>query len=251
MSALCLIGYFEVTWHLTIKLIPAKISERATLQNLWRQRVTLHCYPPCLPTTALRGLMNFQLQIFQLYNKSLKDWSVERQLILFPENINVTRGTLRFSRNRINCLPTDQSLSVYYWPTCGHVFFNLNITQQARCSPGIKKSYMKKCLLTRYWSALDKNSRQWSYKPIPPIAYAASHKIIMSELTMRISTLTPWKVVRNFCGSISVPSVEGEWKLSKSPRTICSNLSLSHMSTVLAVFHIEVSQPGFFSFDAL
>ena len=68
---------------------------------------------------------------------------------------------------------------------------------------------------------------------------------------MRISTLTPWKVVRNFCGSKSVPSVEGEWKLSKSPGTICGNLSLSHMSAVLAVFHIEVSQPGFFCFDAL
>ena len=30
------IGYFEVMWHLTMKLFPAKnISERATLQNLW------------------------------------------------------------------------------------------------------------------------------------------------------------------------------------------------------------------------
>ena len=28
-----LIGYFEVTWHLTIKLFPAKISEQATLQK--------------------------------------------------------------------------------------------------------------------------------------------------------------------------------------------------------------------------
>ena len=65
---------------------------------------------------------------------------------------------------------------------------------------------------------------------------------------MRISTLTPWEVVRSFCGSKSVPSVEGEWKLSKSPRTICGNLSLSHMSAVLAVFHIEVPQPVFFLF---
>ena len=30
-----LIGYFEVTWHLIMKLFPAKISELATLQNLW------------------------------------------------------------------------------------------------------------------------------------------------------------------------------------------------------------------------
>ena len=43
-TACALIGYFEVTWHLTIKLFPAKISRRATLQNLWCQRVTVHCY---------------------------------------------------------------------------------------------------------------------------------------------------------------------------------------------------------------
>ena len=129
--------------------------------------------------------MNFQLQNFQLYNKSLKDWSVGRQLILFPENINVTRGTLRFSGNRINCLPTDQSLSVYYWATCGHVFFKLNITQQARCSPGIKKSYMKKCLLTSYWSALDKNSRQWSYKPTPPTVLAAGDPVLRNVPSAR------------------------------------------------------------------
>ena len=40
-TACALIGYFEVTWHLTMKLFPAKISERETLQS---QSVTLHCY---------------------------------------------------------------------------------------------------------------------------------------------------------------------------------------------------------------
>ena len=44
-TARALIGYVEVTWHLTMKLFPAKISERASLQNLWRQRVTVHCCP--------------------------------------------------------------------------------------------------------------------------------------------------------------------------------------------------------------
>ena len=33
------------------------------------------------------GLMNFKLQNFQLYNKSLKDWSLGKQLILFPSNL--------------------------------------------------------------------------------------------------------------------------------------------------------------------
>ena len=39
--ACALISYFEVRWHskLTMKLFPAKISEQATLQNLWCQRV--------------------------------------------------------------------------------------------------------------------------------------------------------------------------------------------------------------------
>ena len=53
-----------------------------------------------------------------------------------------------------------------------------------------------------------------------PTAHAASHNIIMSVLTMRISTLTPWMVVRNFCESKSAPSLEGKRKLSKSPRII-------------------------------
>ena len=38
------IGYFEVTWHLTMKPFPAKISERATLPNVWRHRITVHCF---------------------------------------------------------------------------------------------------------------------------------------------------------------------------------------------------------------
>ena len=43
-----LIGYLEVIWHLTMKLFPAKISELETLQNLWHQQITLHCYPRML-----------------------------------------------------------------------------------------------------------------------------------------------------------------------------------------------------------
>ena len=89
-TAHALIGYFEVTWHLTMKLFPAKISERATLQNLWCQRVTASAL---LPTNVdwrpplQQGLMNFQL-----YNKSLKDWSLGKQLILFLKSLNVSQG---------------------------------------------------------------------------------------------------------------------------------------------------------------
>ena len=47
-TAPALIVYFEVTWHLTMKLFAAKNCEQATLQNLWRQRVIEHCYPRML-----------------------------------------------------------------------------------------------------------------------------------------------------------------------------------------------------------
>ena len=60
----------------------------------------------------LRELMNFLLQKFQLYNNSLKDWSRGKQLILFPSNLNVSRG--RFWGNKINCFPREESLRVYY-----------------------------------------------------------------------------------------------------------------------------------------
>ena len=51
-----------------------------------------------------RGLMNFQLPNFQLYNKSLKDWSLGKQLIVFPSYV----GTSRFWGNKINCFTRNQ-----------------------------------------------------------------------------------------------------------------------------------------------
>ena len=105
-----LIGYCEVTWHLTMKLFPAKLSERSTFPmtsegNNAMLPANVHRWPP-----LQRGLMNFQLQNFQLYNKSwLNDWSLGKQLILFPSNLNVSLvGTSRFWGNKINCLPRDQ-----------------------------------------------------------------------------------------------------------------------------------------------
>jgi len=41
LTACTLIGYFEVTWHLTMELVPAKIAERATMQDLCK------CWPVC------------------------------------------------------------------------------------------------------------------------------------------------------------------------------------------------------------
>ena len=62
-----LISHFKVTRHLTIKPFPVKISEWVTLQNAMQW-----------------GLMNFQL-----YNNSPEDWSLGKQLILFPSNLIV------------------------------------------------------------------------------------------------------------------------------------------------------------------
>ena len=81
-----LIGHFKVTRHLTIKPFPVKISEWVTLQNAMQG-----------------GLMNFQL-----YNNSPEDWSLGKQLILFPSNLNVF-----LVRQNLKLFPQVQSWSVY------------------------------------------------------------------------------------------------------------------------------------------
>ena len=71
-----LIGYFEVTWHLSMKLFQPKSPSGATLQNPWRQRI------PRMLAGDRRysevSVTNFRLQNFELYiyNKTLKDWSL-------------------------------------------------------------------------------------------------------------------------------------------------------------------------------
>ena len=56
-TARSFIGYFEITWHLTVKLFFAKISERAKLQHLWRtrghSRVTVPRYPGMLAASEI------------------------------------------------------------------------------------------------------------------------------------------------------------------------------------------------------
>ena len=88
-AAHALIGYFEVTWqltwYLTMKLFPAKISDRATLQNLWRQRVKVHRYPRMLTNERRYS----KVIDFQPYKKSLKDWSLRKQSILSPSNFKI------------------------------------------------------------------------------------------------------------------------------------------------------------------
>ena len=49
------------------------------------------------------------------------DWSLEKKLILFPDNL--ARETLRLEGNKINCFPRDQSLSdLLYSPRRKNIF---------------------------------------------------------------------------------------------------------------------------------
>ena len=58
----------------------------------------------------LSAVFKFCFCFVLLYNKSLNDWSLGEQWILFPSTLS--RETLRFSGNKIHCSPRDQSLSV-------------------------------------------------------------------------------------------------------------------------------------------
>ena len=65
-----------------MKLIPARINERATLQHFLTSEGNSALLPANVDRRRPleRGLMNFQLQNFQLYNKSLKEWLRETKL---------------------------------------------------------------------------------------------------------------------------------------------------------------------------
>ena len=62
-----LIGYFEVTWHLTMKLLSGQHCKKSMTSggNNAMLPANVDQWPP-----LQRGLMNFQLHNFQLYNKS-------------------------------------------------------------------------------------------------------------------------------------------------------------------------------------
>ena len=83
-----------------MKLFPAKCHERATLRKLWRQTGNSSLLPgqqftvDCCCKWWLESQRGFQILLLSfvlLYNKSLNDWSLGEQWILFPENLNVSR----------------------------------------------------------------------------------------------------------------------------------------------------------------
>ena len=83
------------------------------------KRETVHCYPinsSLLTAVAhdgrnLSAVFKFCFCFVLLCSKSLNDWSLGEQWILFPSTSSWE--TLRFSGNKIHCSPRDQSLSVY------------------------------------------------------------------------------------------------------------------------------------------
>ena len=111
-----------VTWHLTMKVFPAKCPERVTLRKLSNgkqftvtremltavardQSVQLKVAWFCRrnPSAFFKICFCFVL----LYNKSLNDWALGKQWILFPSNLNVS---LDFVSGNIEILGKQNSL---------------------------------------------------------------------------------------------------------------------------------------------
>ena len=110
-----------------MKLFTAKCHERGTLRKLWRQTgnswlLPAKCWPllHVIRACSWRGpdvvagiSANFSkfafvfIKLFLLYNKSLNDWSLGQQWILFPSNLNVS---LDFVSGNIEILGKQNSL---------------------------------------------------------------------------------------------------------------------------------------------
>ena len=119
-----------VTWHLTMKLFPAKCHERATLRKLWRQTGNSSLLPAkCWPLFhVIAGISawfsNFAFVLFCYITNHLMTGPLGNsefcfsRISMFPSTSS--RETLRFSGNKINCSPRDHSLSVYYYMALSH-----------------------------------------------------------------------------------------------------------------------------------
>ena len=95
-----------------MKLFPAKCHERATLRKLWRQMgnsslLPAKCWPLLHVIAGSLAVFKFCFRFVLLYNKSLNDWSLGEQWILFPSNLNVS---LNFVSGNIEILGKQNSL---------------------------------------------------------------------------------------------------------------------------------------------
>ena len=115
-----------VTWHLTMKLFPAKCHERATLRKLRRQTGNSSLLPAkCWPLLhAMAGISsrfsNFAFVLFCYITNHLMTGPLRNSefCFLWISMFLLTSSweTLRFLGNKIHCSPQDQSLSVSYTP---------------------------------------------------------------------------------------------------------------------------------------
>ena len=107
-----IIGQFIVTWHLTMKLFPAKCHERATLRKLWRQTgnsslLPTKCWPlwhDCqkrdyLFSTGLTHLLCYITNHLMTCPLGNSEFCFSR-ISMFPSTSS--RETLRFSGNNNN-----------------------------------------------------------------------------------------------------------------------------------------------------
>ena len=90
-KARTLMGYFADTWYLTMKLFPAK--------SLWvgnsAKSMTSEGNSALLPANVDERpplLLPLHVFLFELYYKSLNDWSLGKKFILFPSKFNVSLG---------------------------------------------------------------------------------------------------------------------------------------------------------------
>ena len=115
-----------VTWHLTMKLFPAKCHDRATLRKLWRQTgnsslLPTKCWPLLQDIARISAqFSNFAFVLFCYITNHLMTGPLGNSEFCFPRTSlfpsTSSRETLTFSGNKIHCSPWDHSLSVQYIP---------------------------------------------------------------------------------------------------------------------------------------
>ena len=81
-------------------------------ENYDVKRETVHCYPRNVDRCCwnLSALFKICFRFVLLHNKSLNDWSLGEQWILFPENLNVSRdeveGNIEILGKQISLFPS-------------------------------------------------------------------------------------------------------------------------------------------------
>ena len=134
------IGLFMVMWHLTMELLTTKCHERATFRKLWHQRGNrsllpakwwplLHMIRACRWCCHSAHFWKYLLLFccaYTAYNKSLNDWSLGEQCILFPSHHNVSlnfvSGNIEIHRKQNSLNPSGRVIKVHLHVTPKYFF---------------------------------------------------------------------------------------------------------------------------------